>query len=104
MHTFVFDRFTITPRLALCSPVRDCGKTTVLSLLARLTRKARRFDHVTPAALFRAIDRERTTLLIDEGDNLDLATNGTLRAVLNSGHSEEGTIWRTDKGSPRAFS
>ena len=33
MHTFVFDKFTVTPRLLLESPVRGCGKTTVLVLL-----------------------------------------------------------------------
>ena len=46
MHTFVFDRFMFTPRLALLSPVRGCGKTTVLGMLSRLTYKAERYDHV----------------------------------------------------------
>jgi hypothetical protein len=30
LHTYVFGRFVITPRLALLSPVRGCGKTTLL--------------------------------------------------------------------------
>src|SRR5437868_12410634 len=28
LHTYVYDSFVITPRLALLSPVRGCGKTT----------------------------------------------------------------------------
>ena len=30
LHTYVFDRFSITPRLTLLSPVRGCGKTLLL--------------------------------------------------------------------------
>jgi hypothetical protein len=32
-HTFVYQRFTVTPRLMVTSPVRGCGKTTLLDLL-----------------------------------------------------------------------
>jgi hypothetical protein len=28
LHSYVYDSFVITPRLALLSPVRGCGKTT----------------------------------------------------------------------------
>ena len=30
-HTFVFDRFSVTPRLAVVSPIKGCGKTTLLN-------------------------------------------------------------------------
>ena len=33
LHTHVYNRYGITPRLALLSPVRGCGKTTALELL-----------------------------------------------------------------------
>jgi hypothetical protein len=36
LHTHVYDRFTVTPRLALRSPVPGCGKTTLLDVIARL--------------------------------------------------------------------
>ena len=32
LHTHVYDRFMVTPRLALRSPVADCGKTTLLDV------------------------------------------------------------------------
>jgi hypothetical protein len=103
MHTFVFDRFMITPRLALLSPVRGCGKTTVLDVIERLTLGAQKFDHTSPA-LHRLIDQQRPTLLLDEVDNLELAKPGSLRAVLNSGHAREGKVVRYDKGTARSFS
>jgi hypothetical protein len=50
LHTHVFDQFTNTPRLALLSPVRGCGKTTLLcsscwsqSRIAPTTRRRHRF-------------------------------------------------------------
>ena len=37
LHTYVFDQFAITPRLAILSPVRGCGKTILLTLLELLS-------------------------------------------------------------------
>jgi transposase len=93
----------ITPRLALSSPVRGCGKTTLLSMIERLVRRARKTDGITPAATYWLIDREHCTLLVDEADNLGLTLNGTLRAV-NSGHRKGGTVTRFIGDRPQAFS
>ena len=38
-HTFVFYRFAVTPRLAVESPVRGCGKTTLLNIIKTLAFK-----------------------------------------------------------------
>jgi hypothetical protein len=87
LHTWMFDRFSITPRLALLSPVRGCGKTTLIVLLELLVAEAYRTDNVTAAAIYHRLDRRpRTALLVDEGDNLDLFRNGVLR----SGHRPLG--------------
>jgi hypothetical protein len=104
LHTHTFDHFMISPRLAITSPVRGCGKTTLLALIEALSARAERMDGVTPAAIFRMIDAWRHTLLIDEADNLDLKTNGTLRAVINSGHRKGGKITRVIQDAPKRFS
>ena len=54
--------------------------------------------------LFRLIDRDRPTLLLDEADNQDLPNNPTLRAVINSGHHCDGKIMRYLDGRVREFS
>jgi hypothetical protein len=96
----------VTPRLALRSPVADCGKTTLIGVMSRLTARPAKFDSITTAALFRVIDQTHPTLLIDEADNLGLALqpNGRLRAVFNSGHRNGGTIANMERGSARKFS
>jgi hypothetical protein len=83
--------------------VRGCGKTTVLDVLQRLALRAQKFDHVTPA-IFRLIDEQRPTLLLDECDNLELTKPGPLRSLLNGGHSQQGGFFRYDRGKPRRFS
>jgi hypothetical protein len=104
LHTYVVDHYTITPRLALLSPVRGCGKTTLLVLLEMLAAEPYRTDNVSAAAIYYLLDRRcRSTLLIDEGDNLDLLRNGVLRSVFNSGHRRGGTISRFVGGWSRRF-
>jgi hypothetical protein len=103
LHTHVFDRFDVTPRLALLSPVRGCGKTTLLMLLELLVAEPYRSDNVTGAAVYYLLDRQPHTLLIDEGDNLGLLTNPVMRSVFNSGHRRGGGISRYVSGRSRKF-
>jgi hypothetical protein len=103
-HTHVFEQFMVSPRLAIVSPVRGCGKTIVLSILNVLWAQPEKTDGITPAAIFRLIDDNRPTLLCDETDNYDLANNGSFRAVLNSGHRRGGSVIRVIDGAPRRYS
>jgi Protein of unknown function (DUF3631) len=98
LHTFVYDRFSVTARLVFESPVRGCGKTTALGIIEQLTLKAQKTDSISGPALFRMIDRHRSTVLLDEVDNLELQNNPVLRAVLNSGHSKGGSVHRVVDG------
>jgi hypothetical protein len=106
LHTHVYSRYMHTPRLALRSPVADCGKTTLLDILSRLTARADKFDSITTAAIYHLIDATHPTLLIDEADNLGLALqpNGRLRAVFNSGHRRGGTVAILERSSTRRYS
>jgi putative DNA primase/helicase len=104
LHAQVFDRFTITPRLAIMSPVRSCGKTTLLALIELLVNEPFRSDDVTPAAIYRRLERSPyTCLLIDEGDNADLVHDIKLRRVFNSGHRKGGNTSRVASGWSTQF-
>jgi hypothetical protein len=104
LHTFVFDRFMITPRLACLSPVRGCGKTTVLTALNQLVHRPERHDDPSVASLYQAIDFARPTLLIDEADNLRLNKPGPMRTLFNSGHHQDGSVSRSIGGGSRRYS
>jgi hypothetical protein len=103
LHTHVYRGFANTPRLALLSPVRGCGKTTLLVLLDLLVADPFRTDNISAATIYHLIDYRSHTLLIDEGDNLGLLNNNVLRGVFNSGHRRGGTVSRFVNGRPRRF-
>ena len=102
-HTFFYVRFSVTPRLALVSPVRGCGKTTCLNLIKALGFKTNKLDHVTAAVLFRLV-AARNCALLDEADNLDLLRMPALRAICTSGHHRDGTVARYLDGQVHQFS
>jgi hypothetical protein len=102
LHTYVFQQFQHTPRLIPISPVRGCGKTTFLDLLKLLVPAPFKQDSVSAASLYHLLSDppfgETPTLLLDEGDNLDLLRNPLLRSVLNSGHARGGSVARFIRG------
>jgi len=105
LHTHVFGRFMITPRLFLTSPVRGCGKTLLKDIIAKLVAKPETADAISASAIYNMVDDERPTVLIDEGDNLGVAqsSSGRWRAVFNSGHRRGGSITLMNRGGPRKY-
>src|SRR5262245_54554247 len=49
IHTHIFDQFMVTPRLSLTSPVRSCGKTTMLDVMDRMVARPEKSDNITAA-------------------------------------------------------
>ena len=86
IHAHAHDAARHSPILFISSPTKRCGKTNLLSLLAMLVPKALSAANVTPATVFRAIDRWKPTMLIDKSDTF-IADKSELRGVLNSGHT-----------------
>ena len=104
LHAHVFNHFEVTPRLALLSPVRGCGKTNLLKVIERLTPNSERYDNISAAALFRKIDEGITTPLLDEGDNLGLKLDPVMRRILNGGYERGGCTARSPGGITRDYS
>lgn len=84
--TYCYGAFRILPLLGIISPVKRCGKTTLLEVLQGLTNKGLTASNISPAATFRTIEKYSPTLLVDEADTF-LKDNDELRGVLNSGHT-----------------
>jgi len=66
LHTWVFDSFDITPYLVVTSPTRRCGKSLVLTMLQWLCCRAKKNDSMSKAAIYRSVEAERPTLVLDE--------------------------------------
>lgn len=100
-----FDLFWVFPRLFVSAPEKGCGKSTLLDVLSRLVPRPLPASNITVAALFRVIERDRPTLLLDEADSYARHSED-LRGVLNAGHRRDGAVLRCvgDAHEPRSFS
>ncbi|MEM7481069.1 MAG: DUF3631 domain-containing protein [Acidobacteriota bacterium] len=106
LFTYCFDAFPVSPLLALTSPEKRCGKTTLVTLLSNLVRRPLPASNISPAALFRAVEAYEPTLLVDEADTF-LKEREELRGILNSGHTRATAfVVRTvgDQHEARTFS
>lgn len=97
IHTHVFSKFMVTPRLTLRSPAPGCGKTQLIDVLMYLAARAHKSDAITASALYRLIDSRHPTVLIDEADNLDIQRDHRLHAVFNSGYRYGGQVSITER-------
>jgi hypothetical protein len=55
VHTYALAAFNITPRLAIKSPLKNCGKSTLLDVLSCLVCRPLATANITAAALFRIV-------------------------------------------------
>jgi putative DNA primase/helicase len=85
VHTHALDAAFISARLAITSPVRRCGKTTLLDLLGALVPRSLSTMSIKAAGVFRTVDMLHPTLLIDEADTF-LVGDDELRGIINAGH------------------
>lgn len=105
IHAHAHPASEVSPILAVTSPTPECGKTTCLTYIGALVPRPLTGSNITTAALFRAVERWRPTVLIDEADTF-LRDNEELRGVLNSGHAKAGAyVIRTvgDNHDPAVF-
>jgi hypothetical protein len=87
-HTHVYHRYMCSPRLAVCGPMPNLGKTTVLDVLSRLVRRPWRAASATEPALYSDTDGTRITMLLDEMHYSDLQGR---RAAILHGSYRQGT-------------
>jgi len=105
MGTFFTDSLDLFPKLLIHSPIRGCGKTTLIKILRCITREAEIAANMSPAVAFRLIEKFNPTLLLDEIDAW-LPDNEEMRGIVNAGHDREtGYVWRCDGDDhePRKF-
>jgi hypothetical protein len=106
VHTHLIDVADATPRLAVKSPEKRCGKTTLLTITSHLARRTLATSNISAAALFRTIEASKPTLLIDEADTF-VGMSEELRGIINSGHTRGAAFVVRTEGEdfqPRKFS
>jgi hypothetical protein len=98
VHTWIVDAFDYTPYLYIRSPEKRCGKTKLLDCLELVVAKAWRAVSPSEAVLYRKIERDQPTLLLDEVDTVFSGNKDErkepLRALLNAGFERKAKVPR----------
>jgi hypothetical protein len=82
-HAFELAEFS--PKLHITSPTKRSGKTRLLRVIAYLATRPIALSNISPAALYRVIEKYRPMLFIDEADTF-VVGNDDLKGLLNGGY------------------
>jgi putative DNA primase/helicase len=94
VHTFAYELRDIATYIGIESPEKECGKSTLITLLSQFVNRAAVSSNISPSAFFRVIEDLKPTLLIDEADT-NLRGKDDLAGILNSSYTlATGFVWR----------
>jgi len=85
IHAHAFEIFTISPILAITSVVKQSGKTLLLEIISFIIVRTMFASNISPASLFRTVEKFKPCFLIDEADTF-LKDNDELRGIINASH------------------
>jgi hypothetical protein len=99
--THVPEAFDVATYLDVTSPLKRCGKSRLLEVLELLVRSPLSASSISTAALYRALEERKPTLLLDEVDAIFTAKSekDDLRGVINAGWRRSAVALRM--GGPR---
>ena len=80
-----------SPILAIESPEKRCGKTTLLNIVAKLVPVPLPAANISTAAIYRAVEKFGPTLLLDEVETY-IRDNEEMRGVVNSGFTRDSAV------------
>lgn len=88
LHSWMLDSFSSTPYLCVTARTKRAGKTTLLELLAAVTRNGTLLGTMRPAAVARLLHGMdgKATLCFDEMEGLSRGTLGDVRSILTTGY------------------
>ena len=84
--TFLYDLLQIHAYLGITAPTKQCGKTTLVNLVALFVRQRLIVaGRVSAAYIYRAIDRFRPTFIVDESQAI-FRKSPDVEDIFNAGH------------------
>jgi hypothetical protein len=89
-----FDPAWATPYLRVTSATPDSAKSLLLEILASISRRGWHAVKPSAAVLYRKVNRDAPTLLLDEMDNYPLDDRRDALSILNAGLKRGVTVPR----------
>ncbi|MBU3904624.1 MAG: hypothetical protein KJ906_00540 [Nanoarchaeota archaeon] len=93
LGTHVFDIFRSYPYLYLIG-VKAGGKSKVLTMTSLFAKDPLFTAGISPAALYRKIEKSRPTILMDEVESLSRESSDDLRLIAQAGYKKGGKVIR----------
>jgi hypothetical protein len=93
---YCWELFQKLPILRIKSPVKRCGKSTVLDVIELLVSRPLLTVSLSPAALYRIIEKFHPYVMIDEADSFG-EDNDELRIIVNGGFERGRPAIRVNK-------
>jgi hypothetical protein len=94
LHTYAFRLREVTTYMGIESPERECGKSTLVTVLSKFVDRAAISSNISPSAFFHVIEELQPTLFIDESDT-NLRGKHDLLGILNAGYTKATAfVWR----------
>ncbi len=93
LHSYSWHLGRRASYVALLSPEKRCGKTTALEVIAELAHRTLNTSNISPAGIYRVIEKYHPTLVIDESDSF-IKNNEELRGIINAGTTKAGHVVR----------
>jgi hypothetical protein len=93
--------FDFSPRLAIWSPEKRCGKTLLLEIIHHTLPHSKLTSNISASALYRTIEKDEScVILIDESDtifgrNADKEKAEALRGIANAGFKRGQVVTRS---------
>lgn len=96
--TYLYKRFAAFPYLQL-NAVKRAGKTKLLTIISLLAYNSIFSMNMSASALFRLIQSNGATVLMDETEDLnDPERRGDIRSMILGGYKRGGFVYRSEKG------
>lgn len=105
--SWFLDVIDCAPIALINAPEKACGKTQLLTVMAKLAPRPIQACGISPSVLFRMIQAYQPTLFVDEVETV-LKNNEDLRGLFNAGHTRDSAyVWRSvakgDDFEPKRF-
>lgn len=101
--SWFIDYIPFAPYMLISAPMKQCGKSQLLTALCRLSRRSLMASNISTSVLFRLIELGQPTLFIDEVDTF-LKDNPELIGVINAGIERNGAkAYRNEKQADGTF-
>lgn len=97
--TWFVDQFDYAPYLMVSSPLKRCGKSTLMKVIERLSYRPAGGALMSASAVYRMLEKRQRTLIIDEADNF-VKYDPEFKGVLLCGIERDGVatnVWKCDK-------